>query len=231
LCGESIAYLKVSDDWGLIAGDAFHNLRCALDHLAWQLAIRKYNGAAPAERRIIKEIQFPIVLDRDKWSAHRNRIHMLAEDAAKIEKFQPFEMPADDEEQVLAHPLSGLAGFNGFDNIDKHRTLHLTYFVLKDFRAGMSPNAKYTDCVPILESDFPVVFDSITSERPKVGDEVMRAMVRPTGPNPDVDFEPRLTGFVAIGESCDILYALQAMHDAVSSVIEEFEPPLGTVVA
>ena len=30
--------------WGLITGNAVHNLRCAVDHLVWQLACYKTGG-------------------------------------------------------------------------------------------------------------------------------------------------------------------------------------------
>jgi hypothetical protein len=34
--------------WGLVVGDVLHNLRSALDHLAWQLVLA--NGKSPTSR-------------------------------------------------------------------------------------------------------------------------------------------------------------------------------------
>src|SRR5438128_2342233 len=33
--------------WGAVIGDFIHNLRSALDHLTWQLALKHYRGAIP----------------------------------------------------------------------------------------------------------------------------------------------------------------------------------------
>src|SRR5208282_3855961 len=44
------------DRWSLIAGDCVHNLRSALDHLAYALAAHKIGEAPPNPR----SLQFPI---------------------------------------------------------------------------------------------------------------------------------------------------------------------------
>jgi hypothetical protein len=49
--------IEIDDGWSPIIGDAVHNLRCALDHLAWQLAIRHCNGVEPKNPN---SIYFPI---------------------------------------------------------------------------------------------------------------------------------------------------------------------------
>ena len=55
--------ITISDDWTLMLGDALHNLRSAINHLAWQLALRHSRGVVPVDRSVIRAIQYPIVLD------------------------------------------------------------------------------------------------------------------------------------------------------------------------
>jgi hypothetical protein len=51
---------KPTGEIGVIAGDAVHNLRSALDHLAWQLAL--LNTAKPHPRT-----QFPIARSESEF--------------------------------------------------------------------------------------------------------------------------------------------------------------------
>src|SRR5258708_3115833 len=51
--------IKVSERWPLIVGDAIHDLRSALDHLMWQLAI-VHLGRVPTAKEA-PNIQFPEV--------------------------------------------------------------------------------------------------------------------------------------------------------------------------
>lgn len=100
-----------------VIGDCVHNLRTALDHLAWQLVVA--NGGVPREGR--GGTQFPIVLKRPKDGTHP-RVAVAGGVSAKalsaIEALQPFHR-RDPEN----HPLAILTRL---DNTDKHRTLLLS---------------------------------------------------------------------------------------------------------
>ncbi len=54
---RALAFPEVDPEWGLALGDCTHNLRTALDHLAWQLVLA--NGGTPVVR--MRGTQFPIV--------------------------------------------------------------------------------------------------------------------------------------------------------------------------
>jgi len=58
---------EIGDDWGLIVGDAIHNMRCALDHLWWQLAI-DHLGRKPTEEEA-RDIMFPILTHSTRRSS------------------------------------------------------------------------------------------------------------------------------------------------------------------
>jgi hypothetical protein len=117
----------------LIAGDAAHNVRTALDHLAV--------AVAPADRE--QKASFPIVLD-DPASNHEARSSfdravkgMPAEAIDVIEGYQPYKIPA--KELVRTHAL---AIIRELDNTDKHRQLvgiisGLTGVVVRTFVRGL----------------------------------------------------------------------------------------------
>lgn len=106
--------------WSLLTGDCAHNLRSALDHLAWQLALRDVDE--PGERTC-----FPIYGSREHYMMANKRglptprsglskIDSIADRSVRqaIEDAQPFNGPF----QLEHEPLWVLARI---DNIDKHR--------------------------------------------------------------------------------------------------------------
>lgn len=108
------------DVWGPIIGDAVHNLRSALDHLAWQLALESVLAKTPWR------IEFPIILDdpasnpevRGRFSG---KLKLLRPDShALIEAAQPYKTGGS------SHPLWLL---QSLWNTDKHRVLHVPGFM------------------------------------------------------------------------------------------------------
>lgn len=90
-----------------------HNLRSALDNLAWGLAV--LDGTQPTKP---KAIYFPVVEKRDEWGQEKKKIAELPPLAqASIESIQPFQRTGVD-----GLPESdGLLLLNRFNNADKHR--------------------------------------------------------------------------------------------------------------
>jgi hypothetical protein len=106
------------DRLSLIAGDCAHNLRCALDHLVYALAIRNTAKNPPKHSATI---QFPIVDSPEAFQKQRYRIESLSDTAQDfIETKQPYNQP-----HSVLPPI--LAVLNNFDNVDKHRLIHFTY--------------------------------------------------------------------------------------------------------
>jgi hypothetical protein len=212
---------EVRDHWGLIVGDAVHNLRSALDHLAWQLALRHFNGVVPTDRKIVRYIQFPIVSDKNDWPTHIHRKYMDPADADKLEQFQPFHLGPISRARGHFHPTEGLALLS---DIDKHRLIHLPYLwvVPGSTRAPGWPE-DYRDCVPqVGPSGRATLFYRMPDPSPHAGDEVARFLVIRTGPNPDVELNTSLTGYVAIRESWDVIDALDAFAEGVSMILKTF---------
>lgn len=214
--------IEIRDYWSLILGDAAHNLRCALDHLAWQLAIRHNNGIVPTDYSHIRGVQFPIVIKKNDWPTDRYRKFMEPSDAAKLERFQPFNLGPISRARGDIHPLEALAGFGGLDNIDKHRTIHIVSHGLYKGTLG-GRHMVFADCwfVP-GPGGMPIWKVTSPSDPPNPGDEVLRIDVTPTGPNPKVDFNASLTGYVTIRETWNVFTALDAMKQGVEDILNEF---------
>lgn len=217
---------KVPEDWSLIFGDAAYNLRCSLDHLAWQLAIREFNGVEPQDLNVIKLIQFPIAMTKRAWDSHVNRKYLSAADSAKLEKFQPFSRT---HQLWPIAPLAVLCGKNGLQNIDKHRSVHLAYMAPHALRLtgeaeprGYAP-IKLTDCaLRLVNGSIEVRYNA--APRPLYpGDEISRIPVVPTGPNPDMEFNSNFSFYVAVGKnSVPVIDALVQTARIVEEILREF---------
>lgn len=105
-------------DWALIAGDAVHNARSALDVAVFELA---RGDQLPAVQQ--QAIAFPIVVDGQKWSGTALRLSMLPPQLLeRIRLVQPFQRPDEERGGDMLPVLHAL------DIADKHR-LPLTAFI------------------------------------------------------------------------------------------------------
>lgn len=114
--------------FSLLAGDCLQNLRIALDHLAWSLALR-------SRQRPDSTTSFPICSTEDEWLGRvvdqksgkrgrggRRKIHHCGADAQRlIEELQPFRLA----KQTPLHQQA-LEVFNKLARVDRHRTLTTT---------------------------------------------------------------------------------------------------------
>jgi hypothetical protein len=218
--------IRAGDDWGLIVGDAVHNMRSALDHLAWALAVRHFGGVAPTDDKIVRDIQFPVFSDAKHWPTHRYLKHMDPADVDILEQFQPFKLPSwarlvlqMQRPGVIPHALEALVAMS---NSDKHRVIQVLYVLAL---SGHLTVTKFTDCRPASQADdsFGITVTP-PGQPPRVGDEVFRVPVVPTGTNPDVDLGAYVSAYVAVGKQHDVLEALDAFAVEVKSVLDAFAP-------
>lgn len=121
-------YTEAPESFGLIAGDAIHNLRSSLDHMAVALAVagataKGITMTAEEEARI----QFPIVATHQQFANQLNGSRLLHVDPAAqafIEARQPYNSNPG------APKMAPLSIVSDLDNADKHRALTV---------AGLSP--------------------------------------------------------------------------------------------
>ncbi len=158
--GEKIIYMRVFEQlpkvFGVIASDAIHNLRTALDHLAWQLV--ESNGGIPDWRTC-----FPISKSLAK--------HEEAVDSPKVEGFSPESIRILNSIKPYFGGNGGLWSLSGTDNFDKHRLLLLTTLAVSGVKisrpkggigsafvvANYNPEAFLVDCAEL--GRFTVPFD------------------------------------------------------------------------
>lgn len=215
---------EISDDWGLKVGDAIHNMRCALDHLWWQLAI-DHLGRKPTEEEA-RDIMFPILtfLSPEKFRRHRYLKHVCTEAADKAERFQRYDAG---EDQVLL--LTVLATLS---NRDKHREIHPAFLVNTKASIPMEPfDEVFVDCeLPnevrggMRHFEGQIVHPP---DRPAAGDVVAGISVTPTGPSPDIKVDAQVTGEIALGGEGNMTFGILAeIGQFVSGTLNWFAPLL-----
>ncbi len=109
----------------LFIGDCVHNLRSALDHLAWQLV--EAGGGTPN-----RDTYFPICDCRHKYASAigKGEIEKMPCGAKKIlREVQPF-VTGDDTLSII-HDL---------DRFDKHRLLITAFFAIADYGIDLGAN-------------------------------------------------------------------------------------------
>jgi len=114
---------SIDPDWGLVLGDAIHNLRSALDHLAWQLVIA--NGGTPHDG--MGGTQFPVV-EKPKQIAISGGIDAQA--LQIIDDVQPYHGTSDGQNLLLLNKL---------DIMDKHHFAIVTAMVAGNWGRVVDP--------------------------------------------------------------------------------------------
>jgi hypothetical protein len=154
----------------VIVGDFIHNLRSALDHLAWQLVL--FSGNAPGDRT-----QFPIFTSEPvggrplkAWSRMTAGMNDLI--LSEIRRVQPYT--AGDSAAFTA-----LAILNALSNEDKHRLPLVCVSAVARHAEGSTG--------VIQERDVEILSSEILTGRPlDDGDEIASGTIRCTGPNPQI---------------------------------------------
>jgi hypothetical protein len=102
--------------WSLIGGDCVHNLRSALDHVVYGLAIQNSGSNPPPKSRTL---EFPIFDSAHGFRTKISRIDPISDRAkAYIEGCQPYKSGNTDRSFCLR-------ALNEFNNADKHRLLNV----------------------------------------------------------------------------------------------------------
>jgi hypothetical protein len=110
-------------------GDAYHDLRCTLDYVVYQLHARHYRGRIPVE--VARQSQFPVYQTVPVTGAARTPrptstwpgIKELGKrERESIERLQPYRSNRGINKQLT----EALADITDINNIDKHRQLFVT---------------------------------------------------------------------------------------------------------
>lgn len=197
--------------WSTVIGDVVHNLRSALDHLAWQLVL--LDGGQPT-----LQTQFPIYESEDAFrrNAERRLPGVTPERVSAVEALQPYRRSPDNPAE------DHLAAIQLLSNTDKHRVLTTTVvqsegsqfrFTLRRDVRGLWPES-------IAPTFGPMV----------AGAEVVRVKVEPEGPNPEMSVDMHLELNFAFDEPETVLHgetvlgALEEFMDVVAAAVTSFQP-------
>jgi len=118
------------DNWPLLLGDAFHNLRSALDNAAWWAT----NGARDSmSERDMRRIAYPICLTSESFEQHVVAVALPAPQRAALRAQQPFVVTPDDPARDALWALLQLS------NLDKHRELTIPAAILRAAHLQTTP--------------------------------------------------------------------------------------------
>ena len=194
-------------EFGLIVGEAVHNLRSALDHVAWQLA--NLDGV-PADPN---GVQFPMLTSEPKdFYQHRNVNGMREEHKAVLESLQPYKTSEANVWPVLAW----------LSNTDKHRTLHTTASVVSQLVPHALQPHKGSE---IAKAEFG--YTGLLEGETEIG----RLLVYPKNPELQVHMQINPAIGVVFGERDSPIYGadtsgyLKVLQQLVEGVIDLFDRP------
>lgn len=209
---------EIKDSWGLVVGDALHNLRCALDYLWWQLAKRNLEREPTKDEA--KNIQFPIF--EQHWNPkHRYLSHVDPTDAAKIKTRQPFNPAVGDT-------VNYLRTLRLLSNTDKHRVIHLVLVTVGGALLPTPPSDAFSDCYPVrvqIQGKWVREIKLSMGGTPKVGNKIFEVAVIATGDNPDVDFDTDLSCYVALGKApVNLIDTLDGIAGEVTAILTMYGP-------
>lgn len=215
-----VAVLRVHRDppprLSLIFGDLIHNLRSALDHIAWSVARLDHPGEELMKSGTRKKILFPITQAPKEFAAH-SLIPFISEQAKTIfEGTQPYNGPIEAER----HPLASL---NRLSNADKHRLLTPVIGAVDITSVRYRPAA--VDVERLLQGG--ITFEQIIRHGDPVEDGTKVAYLRFPGdsdphrtkmdvqgtPHTDIVFADR-TFVVGIGDLRDLIISVRMITSA-----------------
>jgi hypothetical protein len=198
----------VDDRWGLLAGDAVHNARSALDHLACRLV--EHN-----DEQVSIRTAFPVWSRKPSNRNERKRFSaaisgMSAPHKDSIRRLQPYEAPNSPE----AAKLMKLAEL---DNLDKHQVLVPTVAIVASAHARN----------PVFHTDLPGQVDYRWNERVRArkGEEFFRFSPQSNvGAVRNIELDaPFVPTF---GDLTTSVAQLRDIRDYVVGVVESFAPEL-----
>jgi hypothetical protein len=208
---------KRTPEVGVIAGEVVHNLRSALDHVAWQLALL----TTPTPYDLTA---FPIALTPGEFGSKRGQA-MIGDIAPKhralIESFQPYNGT-----QQAWTPLA-LRDLRVLSNTDKHRVINATI-------------ARSVTKRQLMIGEKLVIVRDATAYRdvewfkggPIDRAEIASMTLEGVGPDPKVKVDGLLGVTVAFDDpaltvrNATVVPALEAIFRSVTEVIAAFEPDL-----
>ena len=195
--------------WGLIAGDAMHNTRSALDHLACRLV--EHNN-----KPVTTRTAFPICAEEPESARDRGRFEgaiagMKDEHKDSIRRLQPYANPGS----VEAAKLIALAAL---DNADKHRLLVPVATTIASDEAR----------APLIATEIPSPFEYRWNGGKKAEKGVELFRFSPSGPIGAIQrFDLNIVVRTTFGDTSTGIRQLREIRAYVVAIVESFGVELG----
>jgi hypothetical protein len=196
--------------WGVIVGDVLHEASSALDHVAWQFALKKRTDPR-------RQTAFPVCVAEGDWERKQTRAmvqHIGTEDRDWIKGKQPYPAPDGERPETHAHAM-----LRKLSNMDKHQVLHAALLVPLDI-----------DAEPVLGPDIGRLneIELFINNPVEDGAVFACAFVTPSGPKPQMQMNANLAlyvGFVGAEygwmDRGAVFYTLRAILRTVKQTVEE----------
>jgi hypothetical protein len=196
-------YPDPPDSFSARFGDALHNYRGALDHIAWQLVCKGTRPPSTLDDRAQRKVQFPIY---DAEAVFRNGVKGRLPGVA-----QPvIDFIHSRHEYVGGQATNdALLSLAALSNDDKHRTLHFFSGIFETLENQVTP----TRCVVVRYENPPM--------RPAVKDNEIVALMRcqATGPNPELEMNLQPTIHIAMEDGRDFTDVLEIIGREVRHIL------------
>jgi hypothetical protein len=195
--------------WGVVLGDFIHNVRSALDYLAWRLVEIGDQRASRLKRWRPENVYFPIYDSRERFRENCWRLPGLTlRQWAILEREQPYKRYFDTS-------LSPLSRLRDLSNKDKHQLVTPIKLASEDpsglvFRANN--DCRILGAMPILFVPF------------EVGAPVEVVSVEIVGPYPEVKVDGQMIFYIALEDGAHASLYLGNMIGATRRILEAFEP-------
>jgi hypothetical protein len=225
---------RLPSHWSLMAGDAIHNMRSALDHLVWVLSLSHLTPPDPSSWAA-RQIQYPITTSPDdywgkparpgkraKLGARAQRLRFVPDEARTlIDKTQPHRGGDDAHD----HPLAVIAAYS---NEDKHKKLVASAVLATavEFRIGFR-------AAPVTGQPRITPFQFTQSEEWLRTDANLGVLIFSEGTtceHGEVIVQPTFTGDVAFGIEGQPLLSVVALEKVLDSINAEIVWPLDEIL-
>jgi hypothetical protein len=221
-------------DLGLVIGDCIHNLRSALDHLAYDLAVLGVLMPRDGPSRDLtddeaRSVEFPIFNESEKFANNgAQKVRLLrAGEQTRIRELQPFnawDMSIWGRNVPAAVPQA-IERLHALEIRDKHRTLHATWQAVTVRLTIFTPLWEQFRALPGIKGG--QTFGHELQDGAQVGYWQFDGAV-PDLPS-EMDVKAHFPISVSFGEPwppLDGVGVLEAMSEAVAFIIGAFAPAL-----
>ncbi len=192
---------------GLALGDAIHNYRSALDHIAWNLV---KVGTKPEPRKP-NLVQFPMSRSRKEFEGEKlNRLPGINEDRITvIRRYQPY---------IRGERGTAIRRLNRLANMDKHRVL---------IPAVVTPAGHDISVISNWQHALPPKYFIGNRRALKVNAKVVEAkLVRAGASDCQVNVQGNLQVYPSLGRGLHVGAALLQINETILSLLQSLEETL-----